>query len=65
MRNPSWLSAVLAAILFVGVAQAQSGPNVGSGGVLNAASLASDPTNVAAPGSIITIFGQGLGNTTA
>lgn len=60
MRNPSWLAVVLAALIFAGMGQAQNGPVVGSGSVFNAASLGADPTNVAAPGSIISIFGQGL-----
>ena len=65
MRSRSLLGVVLAATLFGVVLHAQTGPVVSSGSVFNAASLGGDPTNVAAPGSIISIFGQGLATSTA
>ena len=66
MRAYMWPAIVLAAALFAHTLAAQTTePVITSGGIVNAASLAADTTNVAAPGSLVSIFGSNLATTTA
>src|SRR5450759_312481 len=61
MRRNQMTAVFLALLLFstTGVAQTII-PSINQGGILNAASLGADPLNVAAPGSLITIFGTNM-----
>src|ERR1035437_9334723 len=61
MRRNVMTAAFLALLLFstTGVAQTII-PSINQGGILSAASLAADTVNVAAPGSLITIFGTNM-----
>jgi uncharacterized protein (TIGR03437 family) len=67
MRTHRWLVTLFAIVLGTtlysrsGMAQSVI-PSISSGGILNAASLGADPSNVAAPGGLITIFGKNLAN---
>src|SRR6185437_13679032 len=66
MRRNVMTAAFVALLLFstAGVAQTII-PSINQGGVLNAASLGADTVNVAAPGSLITIFGTNMASGTA
>lgn len=66
MRGTVRLTAILALVLSPNFISAQTTtPAIIPGGILNAAGLASEPSNVAAPGGLVTIFGRNLANTTA
>ncbi|OFV98520.1 MAG: hypothetical protein A3H28_09160 [Acidobacteria bacterium RIFCSPLOWO2_02_FULL_61_28] len=66
MRGTVRLAAILALVLFPNLVSAQTAtPAIIPGGILNAAGVASEPSNAAAPGGLVTIFGRNLANTTA
>jgi len=66
MRGTVRLAAILALVLFPNLISAQTAtPAIVPGGILNAAGVASEPSNAAAPGGLVTIFGRNLANTTA
>src|ERR1039458_1003187 len=66
MRKYVWFATVLALFLYANTGTAQTTiPTISSGGIVNAASLAADTTNLAAPGSMISIFGKNLARATA
>lgn len=66
MRGSVRLAAILALVLSPSILSAQTTtPVITPGGILSAAGLGAEPPNVAAPGSLVSIFGRNLANTTA
>ncbi len=64
-RRFAALWALVLAIAFNPIVGKAQGPSISQGGILNAASLSGDPSNIAAPGSLITILGKNLATETA
>lgn len=60
MRRYIGFAILLVVISYPNSGTAQNTPVIAPGGILNAASLAADPNNVAALGSLVTIFGTSL-----
>lgn len=66
MRGYIRSAVILVFVLSANLLPAQTAtPAIAPGSILSAAGLAAEPANVAAPGSLVSIFGSNLANTTA
>ena len=65
MRRNLCLAILMAVAIFAGNGRAQTlAPSIGASGVMSTAGLAAEPSDVVAPGSLITILGKNLGTAT-
>ncbi|HZT23623.1 MAG TPA: IPT/TIG domain-containing protein, partial [Verrucomicrobiae bacterium] len=65
MRRYACFAVTFAFILCPLIGRAQTTPAVTSGGILNAASLTADSSNIASPGGLVSIFGKNLASAPA